>query len=265
MKNHPTISIVTICYNSAAGIEETIQSVLNQDYPAIDYVIVDGGSTDGTLEIIEKYRNRLGFFKSEPDEGISDAFNKGVAAAKGELIVMINSDDILLPGALQAVAQAYDGKTDVYRGNVIITNGTDGFRGREIPSMRFPLAPLRIHCAHQGTFITPEAYRKYGGYDKKFRYMMDFDLLTRFYQQGATFKRVDADIAEFRLGGVSGAAYHKKKYDILHVVVNNGGSWARAYAYYAYMVCYDALRHLIIRTFGINTLKRWHYGKLNRQ
>lgn len=257
----PVISIVTICYNSASGIEETICSVLSQDYPHKDYVIIDGGSTDGTQEIVEKYRAQLGYFKSEPDEGISDAFNKGVAAAKGDLIVMINSDDKMLPGALRAVAEAYDGRTDVYRGNVVIVNEKSNFRGREVPSMKFPLAPLRIHCAHQGTFITPGAYERYGGYDKKFRYMMDFDLLTRFYQRGASFKYVDTDIAEFRLGGVSGAAYHKKKYDILHVVTNNGGGRVRAYSYYIYMVLYDALRHLIMGLFGIDTLKRLHYGK----
>ena len=207
----PVISIVTICYNSASGIEETIRSVLSQDYPHKDYVIIDGGSTDGTQEIVEKYRAQLGYFKSEPDEGISDAFNKGVAAAKGDLIVMINSDDKMLPGALRAVAEAYDGRTDVYRGNVVIVNEKSDFRGREVPSMKFPLAPLRIHCAHQGTFITPGAYERYGGYDKKFRYMMDFDLLTRFYQRGASFKYVDTDIAEFRLGGVSGAAGWRRR------------------------------------------------------
>lgn len=257
----PVISIVTICYNSALGIEETIRSVLSQDYPHIDYVIIDGGSTDGTQKIIEKYHDKLGYFKSEPDEGISDAFNKGVAAAKGDLIVMINSDDKMLPGALRAVAESFDAQTDVYRGNVVIVNEESGFRGREIPSMKFPLAPLRIHCAHQGTFITPEAYKRYGGYEKKFRYMMDFDLLTRFYQRGASFKYVDSDIAEFRLGGVSGAAYHKKKYDILHVVTNNGGGRVRANLYYVYMVLYDVLRHLVMGLFGIDTLKRLHYGK----
>lgn len=101
----PVISIITICYNSAKTLEETINSVLSQDYPALDYVIIDGGSTDGTLDIIEKYRSQLGYFHSEKDEGISDAFNKGIAAVKGDLIGIINSDDLLLPGALKEVAK----------------------------------------------------------------------------------------------------------------------------------------------------------------
>ena len=250
----PVISIITICYNSAKTLEETINSVLSQDYPALDYVIIDGGSTDGTLDIIEKYCSQLGYFHSEKDEGI--------AAAKGELIGIINSDDLLLPGALKEVAKAYDGQTDVYRGNVIITNRDTGFSGRETPSMKFPLAPFTIRCAHQGTFITPDAYRQYGVYDKKFRYMMDYDLLTRFYQRGARFKYVPADVAEFRLGGVSGAASAKKFYDITHVVMNNGGSRLLALYYYVYMVLFDWCKRLVICVLGLNTLKRMHYGKV---
>ena len=261
MMNQPLISIVTICYNSAATLEETIQSVLGQDYPAIDYVIVDGGSTDGTIDIVRKYEDRLGTFISEPDRGISDAFNKGIAAAKGRIIGMINSDDHLVPGALRHMAEAFDGETDVYRGNVLIINPETNFRGRETPSMRFPLAPFTIRCAHQGTFITPEAYAKYGGYDLKFKYMMDYDLLTRFYQRGARFKRVDADIAEFRLGGVSKAGPITKRYDITHVVLNNGGSWALAIYYWTYMFLFNLTKGIVIRLFGLNALKRLHYGK----
>lgn len=258
---NPLISVVTICYNSASTIEETILSVLHQDYPNIDYVIIDGGSTDGTVDIVQRYADRLGHFISEPDKGISDAFNKGIAAAKGRIIGMINSDDHLLPGALRSMADAFDGESDVYRGNVIVINDATSFRGRETPSMCFPLAPFTIRCAHQGTFITPEAYARYGGYDLKFRYMMDYDLLTRFYQQGARFKRVDADIAEFRLGGVSKAGPVAKRYDITHVVLNNGGSRFLAYWYWLYMFLFNLAKGTVIRMFGINALKRLHYGK----
>ena len=97
MKKKPVISIVTICFNSAKTIEETIQSVLGQNYPLLDYVIIDGGSTDGTIDIVKRYESELGYFHSEPDEGISDAFNKGIRNSKGDIVCLINSDDILLP------------------------------------------------------------------------------------------------------------------------------------------------------------------------
>ena len=258
----PVISIITICYNSEASLEETMKSVLDSGYPSIDYIIIDGGSTDRTLQIVDKYRDRLGYFISEKDKGISDAFNKGVAAAKGDIIGVINSDDVVMPGALQKVAEAFDGETDAYRGNVMICNPDTNFRGREIPSMRFPFAPLTVCCAHQGTFITPAAYKKYGVYNLKFKYMMDYDLLTRFYKRGAKMKYVNADIAEFRIGGVSTTtSYFKKRYDIMHVVVDNGGSWLVAIYYYLYMVLYDVARRTIMALFGSNFLKRLHYGK----
>ena len=105
MKQSPRISVITITYNSAATIEETIRSVTMQDYPDLEYVIIDGGSTDGTLDVVQKYKDRIQVVVSEPDKGISDAFNKGVDRATGEIIGIINSDDILLPGALQEVAR----------------------------------------------------------------------------------------------------------------------------------------------------------------
>lgn len=261
----PVISVITVCRNSVATLEETICSVLAQDYDLLDYVIIDGGSTDGTLDIIERYRSRLGCVVSEPDRGISDAFNKGIARAKGDIIGIINSDDIMLPGALQAVAEAYDGATDLYRGSVVIVNKATGFRGRENPSMKFPLAPFVIHCAHQGTFISADAYKRWGGYDIKFRYMMDFDLMTRMYQGGAQLKRVEHDIAEFRLGGVSTTnSIKKKRYDVIHVVTNNGGGRLRAEWFYLYMRLYDFAKSAFIHLFGLDRLKRLHYRHSDR-
>lgn len=257
----PIISIVTICFNSVFTVEETIQSVLGQEYEALDYVIIDGGSTDGTLDIIERYRSQLGYFRSEPDKGISDAFNKGILHAKGELIAIINSDDILLPGALEKVAEAYEEGVDIYRGNVIIRNKETGFTGRDIPSMKFPLMPFFVNVDHQGTFVTAAAYRRWGMYDLNFRYMMDHDFLARCYQGGARFKYVPADVAEFRLGGVSVASISAKKYDIKHIVLNNGGGRLLAEFCYFYFWSFDCVKRVIIKCLGIDFLKRLHYAR----
>ena len=102
----PKISIITICYNSAQTIEKTIQSIVEQDYTNREYIIVDGLSTDNTLSIVNKYSKQIDVIISEKDKGISDAFNKGITRASGDIIVLINSDDILLPDALSKVAQA---------------------------------------------------------------------------------------------------------------------------------------------------------------
>ncbi len=263
MSASPTISVVTICFNSAETVEETIQSVLGQHYDGLDYVIIDGDSTDGTVEIIKKYEDRLGYFVSEPDKGISDAFNKGVAHCKGDLIVIINSDDILCPNALNQFAEYYEeGKWDLYRCNVIIRNKETGFTGRDIPSMKFPLIPWLVNVDHQGTFVTREAYKRWGGYDLKFKFMMDHDFLARCYQGGARMKYVPLDVAEFRLGGVSVANIPSKRYDIEHIVLNQGGNKLLAKMCYWYFYSFDFVKSIIISIFGVDLLKRMHYGRI---
>ena len=97
-----------------------------QDYPVLEYVIIDGGSTDGTLDIVERYRDRIAICVSEPDRGISDAFNKGIRHATGEIIGIINSDDILMPGTLKSIAAHYRREVDVYSGNVLVWNDKTG-------------------------------------------------------------------------------------------------------------------------------------------
>ena len=101
----PKISIITITFNSEKTLEETIESVLSQNYPNLEYLIIDGGSSDGTLEIVKRYKDKIDFVISEPDRGISDAFNKGIRYATGEIVGIINSDDLLLPDALHKVAE----------------------------------------------------------------------------------------------------------------------------------------------------------------
>ena len=258
----PIISIVTICFNSANTVEETIKSVLGQDYLLLDYVIIDGGSTDGTVDILSRYKHRFGYFCSEPDNGISDAFNKGIKNAKGDIICIINSDDILLPGALNAVAEYYEEGVDIYRGNVIIRNKETGFAGRDIPSMKFPLMPFFVNVDHQGTFVTAQAHKKWGYYDTKFKYMMDHDFLARCYQGGAKFKYMPVDVAEFRLGGVSVASIRQKKYDLEHIVLNNGGGRMLAKFCYCYFYMFDLVKRCVIRLFGLNFLKRLHYRRV---
>ncbi len=260
----PILTVVTICYNSVVTLEETIQSVIGQDYEKLDYVIIDGGSTDGTLDIIARYKDRLGYYCSEPDKGISDAFNKGILHAKGDLIVIINSDDILLPGALATVARHYEEGVDIYRGNVIIRNKETGFTGRDIPSMKFPLMPFFVNVDHQGTFVAASAYKRWGLYDLNFRYMMDHDFLARCYQGGARFKYIPADLAEFRLGGVSVASISAKKYDLKHIVLNNGGGRLLAEFCYFYFLSFDCVKRVIIKCLGIDFLKRLHYARTDK-
>lgn len=170
------ISIVTVVYNAFSLIEETMNSVLSQDYPDIEYIIIDGGSTDGTLEIIEHYRNQLAVVISEPDNGIYDAMNKGIARTTGEVIGMINAGDYYYPNAFRLVANAFAGRTFnefIFWGDVMYEHLglVRGFRPEN--RWRGAFAP------HPSMFCPRQVYERIGVYDPTFRLMGDYDFMYR--------------------------------------------------------------------------------------
>lgn len=220
----PKISVITITYNSEATLEETILSVINQNYPNLEYVVIDGGSTDGTQNIVRKYQEQIAVFVSEPDRGISDAFNKGIRHASGEIIGIINSDDQLLPEALMTVAQHYKPETDVYSGLQLCWNDQTGDTYCCRPDVTFDRLKLQYAVNHPARFIRKDAYERYGLYRVELRYMMDIDLLCRFYKQGAAFQLIDKPLAKFRLGGTTNDSIYKKKEDYRQFVKDFGGT-----------------------------------------
>lgn len=237
--------MITPTFNSASTIERTINSVLSQNYPNLEYIIVDGASKDDTLKIVNKYKDKIACIISEPDHGISDAFNKGIKRATGDLIGIINSDDYLLPGALKTLNDVFDGQTDIYRGNIILKDPTTGFECIEKPSMHFPTMPFFIHVSHQGTFITREAYNKIGLYDESIRWSMDLDLLMRADKQHARFKHVDTPLAVFVAGGFTSANISKKKKDFLRLIEKNGGTKLQAHLFYDYVALTQYAKHML--------------------
>lgn len=227
----PKISIITITYNSEKTLEETVLSVTNQNYPNLEYLIIDGGSTDHTLEIVDKYREKISFVLSEPDSGISDAFNKGITHATGDIIGIINSDDLLCDGALQIVADNYDSDVDVYRGYTKRWNVVTGHYIRGKVSMKFPLYInyfKKSGVSHPSTFIARKAYKTWGCYRTKFKYRMDVDLLTRFYRNGAVFKFINSELAIFREGGTTDCSPKNKTKEIEWIILDNGGNYIMA-------------------------------------
>lgn len=222
MNTKPKISIITITYNSVRFIERAIKSILEQNYDNLEYIIVDGGSTDGTLDIIKKYENHITKWISEPDKGISDAFNKGIQLATGDIIGIINSDDGLLPGALQVLNDAYEASVDVYRGKVLLWKEDTDVKVIEKPSMHFDFSGMN-NISHQSTFITKKAYMQYGVYDELCKWVMDYDLLLRYEHAGAKFKYIDEVLAFYSLAGVTFTKVDKMRIEeITRVMKNNG-------------------------------------------
>lgn len=231
----PKISIITITFNSEKTLEETILSIITQEYDNLEYLIIDGASKDGTMKIVDKYRDKISFVLSEPDKGISDAFNKGIAHATGEIIGIINSDDILLPGALATVAEHYASDIDVYSGNVMMWDDKTDTSYIRKPDLVFDNICKAYRAAHPARFIRRDAYERFGGYCIDLRYMMDVDLLYRFYNHGAKSIHIDDVFVKFRIGGVSSDNHSKKKNDRLVFVRNNGGS-----KFDFYYICWKA-------------------------
>ena len=170
---YPKITIVTPSYNQAVFLERTILSVLNQNYPNLEYIIIDGGSTDGSIEIIKKYEKYLSYWVSEKDQGQADAINKGFQKATGDLVAWQNSDDVYLPDAFQKIAETYkkNPNYDVYFGNIFIIDSCD----KLIREMRFHpfsvnhLIYYRWNLSSQAVFWKREIFNKVG-------YLLDYNV-----------------------------------------------------------------------------------------
>ncbi len=180
----PLVSIVTPSYNQGQFIEETIRSVLLQGYPNLEYVVIDGGSTDGTLDVIRKYEPWLTQWVSEPDNGQADAIGKGFALATGELLAWLNSDDCYLPEALPRVASFFSKVPDMVfaSGDVLFVdaNGIPLKRIFAVQPIGLVSANLGVHrWPQQGCFWRRAVYEDIGGIDKSLRFCMDFDLFVR--------------------------------------------------------------------------------------
>lgn len=173
---YPKISIVTPSYNQADYLEVTIQSVLRQDYPDLEYLVVDGGSTDGSVEIIHKYQDRIAWWVSEPDRGQADAINKGFKRATGDIIAWLNSDDIYLPGTLFRAAERMSSNPEA--GMVYADALSIDAKGRPFNTLQFPVWGLedllRFHIICQpSVFMRRSLLEEVGNLNEDYHYMLD--------------------------------------------------------------------------------------------
>jgi len=198
----PRISIVTPSYNQGRFIEATIRSVLSQDYPNLEYIIMDGGSTDDTVEIIRRYKEKLSYWVSQKDDGAADAIAKGFRHATGDILAYLNSDDLYLPGSLHAVAAAFQqGRSDVVYGNTrwIDTNGDPLGERRQTPFAAAGYLYGGFDLQQPAVFWSRQAYEKAGGIDPSYMFTFDTEMFVRFVNQGSRFTHVRQFFASFRI------------------------------------------------------------------
>lgn len=185
---YPRISIVTCSLNQSRFIEDAIRSVLAQDYPALEYIIVDGGSTDGTLEIIQRYQRHLAWWVSEEDKGQTDALVKGFRRSTGEVMGWLCSDDLLLPGTLKTVAEFFSREKDVAAlfGDAVWIDDHDRIVGykKEISFHRFIWLWSYNYLPQPSTFWRRGIYEQVGGLDRSYDLALDGDLWERFSRRG---------------------------------------------------------------------------------
>ena len=204
-KDIPLVSIITVVYNGDRYIEETIKSVLAQIYKNIEYIIVDGGSTDSTLNIIRNYENKIDYWISEPDYGIYDAMNKGIKLCNGEVIKLINADDLLAESSVIQAMDVYNSRVnsdseffissylDIIddKSNYIATWKEKGFTKYFKPFY------------HPSWFIPTKLYSKYGLYDLQYSISSDYEYFLRLTQRNVEMVMLNKPLASFRVDGAS--------------------------------------------------------------
>lgn len=197
----PHISIITISYNAAKDIENTILSVLKQTYPNIEYIIIDGGSTDGTLDIIKKYQDRISYWVSEPDKGIYDAMNKGTLKATGMWLNFMNAGDTFYDEQiLEKVFKDKDwSNTDVIYGDVVYIHPDREDIRKAVPLKRIKVG---IPFCHQSVFVRTKLQQKYL-FDTTYKICADYDFFHTLYKKGYSFKYKELIVAKYLAGGLS--------------------------------------------------------------
>lgn len=202
--NFPQFSVITICYNAATHLEQTIQSVLCQNYPNLEYIVIDGKSTDSTAIILDKYKRDIDYLISEPDQGIADAMNKGLKRISGDWILFLHAGDYLLSGDSISLAQRCIQKKpgyDIYAFNILFG---DANQWMEKKSKGFQsLINIKTQFKHQGAISSCQIFQKVGNFDAGYRIAMDYDWFLRAYRSGSRARTVNKAISFMRNNGIS--------------------------------------------------------------
>lgn len=246
-----TVSIVTVAFNAARTIERTINSVAAQTYPNVEYILVDGGSTDGTIDLLRKREADIDIWLSEPDHGISDAFNKGIALARGEFIALVNADDWLEPRHMEwAVNHLRRTEADFVFGNMIVHAGDGspqylllGDR-RYIERLRHAMPDIN----HPSVVCRRQVYERLGLYDTRLRVAMDYEWILRGYVAGVRGDYVPEITSHMEGSGISHRSGHIGLREVRDVSVRYGHPRGLAHLRFA-----GRLVRLSARTF----LERW--------
>lgn len=257
----PRLTVVTICRNALPALTRTVESVLSQGYPALEYWIVDGASTDGTREYLAGLEARGARVLSEPDAGISDAMNKGIRLASGEWIAHLHAGDSYLPGALDRVARRIrEGDADVICGSVLQRERTGEVLCRAAPER----LTIEMAIGHPAVFARRSVFERFGTFDTGYRNAMDYDLFLRAYLGGARFETVPEPLTRVDWGGQSERSRWKtlkETHRIRRRLLESGGS--RGYPFLFFLFAKGTVRQGLQR-LGFERFVAWYRRTLSR-
>lgn len=198
------ISIITVCYNSVETIERTIKSVIGQDYHDIEYIVIDGGSTDGTVEVIQKYEKHISYWVSEKDKGIYDAMNKGIKNATGEILAFLNSDDWYEENILDDIAHVFQKeKIQVLCGGIFFHRNDIVVRRYVNKEAIEKEIRFKMGYYHSAMFVKKSLFIRYGMFDTRYKIVADYDWLLRVYDGHENIAATNKVFSNFSYGGIS--------------------------------------------------------------
>jgi len=206
MNKKPLVSIITVVFNGEKYLEQTIKSVINQTYKNIEYLIIDGGSSDGTLDIVKKYEKQLSNWISEPDKGLYDAMNKGIKRAKGEIIGMINSDDWYEENAVELIIKTYNEnpKKKIFHGDRMDIHPNGSKKLKRFHPSKFKFKYYGMTYNHPSMFVHKDIYQK-ELYNTELRALSDYEfVLKNLLSNPKKFYHIDESYVNYRLDGLSG-------------------------------------------------------------
>jgi len=261
LSKQPLVSIITIVLNGEKEIQQTIESVFQQSYEAIEYIVIDGGSIDATVSILEEYDSKFAFWQSSPDNGISDAFNKGIKVARGEIIGMINAGDWYESDTVQCVVDTFLADKEVG----VVCGALQFWKGSKPEYLCYSVPGLlerEMTITHPTCFVLSEKYRQFGMFSNEYNLAMDYELLLRLKCKGTIFVSLNTVLANMRHYGISEEKWkdalretHRARTELL------GHSFFSTVWYYYFLTLKRGIR-IVMEQFGLTGLLHFYRNRL---
>lgn len=258
LPDKPLISVVTVVYNGEKYVEQTIKSVLGQTYDNVEYIVVDGGSKDNSLNIIKKYEDKIDYWVSEPDNGISDAINKGIKLCTGDFIGLIHSDDWYESDTIENIIESTKNH-DIIHG--VLQYWDENNKGYSFTA-NHDLLKKEMTMNHPTVFVKKTIYEQFGMFDNNYKLAMDYELLLRFYINDAKFAYVNKTLANMRLMGVSDRNWWKAYQEAKTAKIALLGNSLSHHLYFYKQVIKSSVSRFLQKS-GLNFIVQFYRKKLS--